>query len=165
MNYGALVAVTMLTLAGFAALSPPLMSWVYIAAVLAFEIWLIRRIAREGRAPAMIGEAPYHFTEEEAQLIGQYRFYFTYPAIAEGASSVLGALGITALLLAPWLTYKLAFLQAALIGLNLFAVARLTKMLVPVMTLRIAARSGDRGALRKLKVHETAWAKIRAGNG
>ena len=45
---------------------------------------------------------------------------------------MLAALGLTALVLAPWLTYKQAFLQAIVIGVNLFAVARLTKAVAPL---------------------------------
>ncbi|HUQ75222.1 MAG TPA: hypothetical protein VM183_10880 [Burkholderiales bacterium] len=140
------------------------MAWVYIGVVLGFELWLARRISEVGRAPVVPAEAPYHFSEDEARLISRYRFYFTYPAIARHASSTLSAVGLTALLLAPWLTYKHAFLPAAIIGMNLFAVARFTKMLVPLMPLRIAASRGDRDALLMLEVHDPAWAKIRAGN-
>ena len=154
----------MLLLAGLAAINPATASWAYVVAVLAFELWLLRQIASAGSAPVRAGEAPYLFSEEEAGLVSRYRFYFTYPAVAREASSVLAALGLSALLLAPWLTYKHAFLQAALIGINLFAVARFTKLLAPLLALRIAASSGDRAALRMLELHDPAWAKIRAAN-
>ena len=42
--------------------------------------------------------------------------------------------------------------------------ARLTKLLAPLMVLRMAAARGDRDALLLLEVYEPAWAKIRAGN-
>ena len=96
--------------------------------------------------------------------MGRYRFYFTTPAVAAEVSSVLGALGLSSLMLAPWLTYKLAFLPAALIGLNLFAVARLTRLCAPLLGLRMSASRGDRAALGMLEVHDPAWAKIRAAN-
>ena len=106
---GAAGAAAMLVLAGWAALSPAAMSWVYIGTLIAFELWLARRMAAAGGAPVAAGEPPYHFTAAEAELVGRYRFYFTYPGVARECASVLAALGLTALLLAPWLTYKHAF--------------------------------------------------------
>jgi hypothetical protein len=53
---------------------------------------------------------------------------------------------------------------AALIGVNLLAVARLTKLVAPLLALNVAARRGDRDALLMLELHEPTWAKIRAGN-
>lgn len=160
---GKYAAVGTLGLAGVAALNPQ-MSWIYIVAFAAFELWLVRRAALAARGPVPVDEAPYRFTAEEAAFIARYRFYFAFPALAREASSVLAALGLTALLLAPWLTYRHAFVQAALIGLNLFAVARFTKDFAPLMALRIAASKGDRAALRMLELHDPLWAKIRAAN-
>ena len=153
---GGFGAAVMLVLAGWAALSPAAMSWAYIGALIAFELWLARRVAAAGSAPVAAGEPPYHFTAEEAELVGRYRFYFTYPRAAREASPVLAALGLSTLLLAPWLTYKHAFVQALLIGVNLFAVARFTKAVAPLMVLRIAASKGDRAALRLLESHDPA---------
>jgi hypothetical protein len=124
----------------------------------------LRRVTWVGAAAVAAGEPPYHFTDDEAALVQRYRFYFTYPALARECSSILAAIGLTALGLAPWLTYKRVLLPAALIGLNLFAVARFTKLVAPLMALRIAASRGDRAALRALEVHDPAWEKIRAGN-
>ena len=140
------------------------MAWVYIAAVAAFEAWLVRRMVLAGADAVPAGEPPYQFSDEEAALVQRYRFYFTYPVLARGGASVLAAIGLTALGLAPWLTYKQALLPAALIGINLFAVARFTRLLAPLMSLRLAASRGDRAALRMLEVHDPAWEKIRAGN-
>jgi hypothetical protein len=151
-------------LAGWAALKPLPMAWVYIAFVAAFELWLARRIVQAGADAVSVGEPPYRFDAEEAALVSRYRFYFTYPVLAQGASSVLAAIGLSALGLAPWLTFKLAFLPAALIGLNLLMVARFTKLVAPLMALRMAAARGDRAALRALEVHDPAWEKIRAAN-
>jgi len=156
-------AVGVLGLAGLAALNPGL-SWAYIAAFAAFELWLARRMASAARGPVPAEEAPYHFTAEEAAFVGRYRFYFAFPAMAREAASVVAALGLTALVLAPWLTYKHALVQAALTGLNLFVVARFTKQLAPLMALRVAASKGDRAALRMLELHDPLWAKIRAAN-
>ena len=150
-------------LAGLAALNPGL-SWAYIAAFAAFELWLALRMAKAARGPVAADQAPYHFTAEEAALVGRYRFYFAFPATAREAASVLAALGLTALVLAPWLTFRHAFVQAAIVGLNLFAVARFTKQLAPLLALRIAASKGDRAALRTLELHDPLWAKIRAAN-
>src|SRR5712692_9838701 len=113
---GGFGAAVMLVLAGWAALDPGTMAWVYIGALIAFELWLTRRMAAAGSGPVAVGEPPHHFSAEEAELVGRYRFYFTYPRAARDAASVLAALGIAALALAPWLTYKHAFVQALLIG-------------------------------------------------
>ena len=161
---GAYGAAAMLVLAGLAFLSPATISWVYLGALAAFELWLARRMASVGSDAVSVGEPPYHFSAEEAELVGRYRFYFTYPGVARECASVLAALGLSALLLAPWLTYKQAFIQAILIGLNLFAVGRLTKRIAPLVGLRIRAARGDRAALRMLELHDPTWAKIRAAN-
>jgi len=153
-----------LLFAGWAALSPEPMAWIYIGVVALIELWLARRVKRADSDPVAPGEPPYHFSDEEAALVQRYRFYFTYPALARDCSSMLAAIGLTALGLAPWLTYKRVLLPALLIGVNLFAVARFTKLLAPLMALRMAASRGDRPALRMLEVHETAWARIRTGN-
>lgn len=161
---GAYGSVGVLLLAGWAALNPQPMAWVYIGVVLAFELWLVRRVAEAGRGTPAAGQPPYQFTEEEARFVGRFRFYFAYPGIAQQSASMLAALGLTAIALAPWLTYKHAFLPAAIVGANLFAVARFTRLLVPLMSLRIAASRGDRDALRLLEIHDPLWQKIRAGN-
>jgi len=151
-----------LVLAGWTFLNVAV-AWVYVAAFVAFEFWLLRALASGGKAPVAVGEAPYYFSADEAELIQRYRFYFTWPERARAASSVLSALGLTGLALAAWLIYKSAFLQAAVIVVNFFAVARLTKAVAPVMALRIASQA-DRQALRLLEAHDPAWSKIRAGN-
>ena len=140
------------------------MAWVYVAVVGLFEGWLLRRLRALGDAPVDVGAAPYHFSADEARLVRRYRLYFTYPALARDCSSVLSAIGLSSLALGLWLTYRQAFVPAALMGLNLFAVARFTKLLAPLLTLRMAASRGDRDALLMLEVHDPAWAKIRAGN-
>jgi len=157
-------AAAALTLAGFAALYPRLAPWAYIAAFVAFELWLAGRMGAVGKGPVAVNEPPYSFTAEEAELIARYRFYFTYPAIARESASVLSALGLSAIALALWLTFMQALLPAALIGLNLFAVARLTKRVAPLLPLRMAASKGDRAALRALELHDPLWEKIRVAN-
>jgi hypothetical protein len=157
---GAYACVLVLLLAGWSFLESGV-SWAYIGAAGLFEAWLAQRMVSVGRRPVQPEAPPYAFSEEEAQLVGRYRFYFTWPGIARQSSSVLAALGLSALLLVPWLTYQGAFVQAALIGMNLFLVARFTRQLSPVMALRIRARSGDREALSLLGAHDPAWKKIR----
>lgn len=152
-----------LGLAGLGALNPPL-AWIYIGVVLVFELWLLRKLAALGRAAVAAEEGPYWFSAEEAQFVGRYRFYFTYPALARDAASVLAAIGLSALVLSPWLVYRAALIQAALIGVNLLAVARFTTELAPLLALRVAAAKGDREALLRLELHEPLWAKIRAAN-
>ena len=134
-----------LILAGWSLLRAD-MAWVYLAAAAIFELWLLRKARAEGHHPAAVGEPPYHFTEEEARVVGRFRFYFTHTGEARQLASVLAAIGLTALVLTPWLAYKTAFVPAALTFVNVLAVAALTRRIVPM---------GDSGA---------AWEKIRAGN-
>ena len=161
MKYG---AAAMLVLAGWAALTPAPMAWVFFAAAVAFEVWLLVRMRAVEASPVPVEEAPYRFSAEEAAFIERYRFYFTYPAAAAQAGSVLSAIGLAGMLLALWLTFKQAFIPGALIGANLFLVGWLTKRLAPLFALRIAASRGDREALRLLELHEPLWAKIRVAN-
>jgi hypothetical protein len=79
---GAYASLGVLMLAGFAALRPQPMAWVFIGVVMAFELWLARRISQAGRGAPAANQAPYHFTDEEVAFIGRYRFYWTYPGIA-----------------------------------------------------------------------------------
>jgi hypothetical protein len=148
---GPYVTLAFLLLAGVTFLQGAL-AWAYIAAVALFEVWLARRIAAVGRDPVAAGEPPYRFTAEEADLVGRYRFHFTYPGVARQAASVLAAIGLASLVLAPWLTIKHQFVEAALIGANLFAVARFTKALAPVL------------GQQTLEQHRSAWSKIRSAN-
>jgi chromate transport protein ChrA len=157
---GGTLAVAVLILAGLSALRSEF-SWAYLLFVAGFEIWLLRRLKGVGKGPVPVDEPPYRFTAEEAAFVERYRFYFTYPALAREACSVLSALGITALLLAPWLTIKLEWVPALLIGVNLLVVGRLTKQLAPIMALRVRANKGEREALRLLELHDPLWQKIR----
>ena len=157
---GAYVSIAILFLCGMTFLKSGF-SWAYLAALALFEIWLLRRLGAMDKGPVAVNEPPYRFTEEEAALVRTYRFYFTYPLVARGAGSVLAALGLTALVLVPWLSFRLEFIQAILIGANLFVVARFTRELAPLMALRVRASRGDREALRMLELHDPVWKKIR----
>ena len=161
LKYG---SVAMLILAGWAALSPARMSWAYLAAVAVFEAWLLVRMRAEERGPVAVDEPPYRLSAEEAELVGRYRFYFAYPTLSGQAGSVLAAIGLSGMVLALWLTFRQAFVQGALIGLNLFAVGWFTKRVAPVYALRIAASRGKRDALRMLEILDPLWAKINAAN-
>ena len=161
LRYG---SVAMLILAGLAALNPESVSWAYIGAIGAFDLWLLARMRVLARVPVAVDEPPYRFTAEEAQLVERYRFYFTYPVSAAEAGAVLAAIGLSSVVLALWLTFRQAFVQGALIGMNLFAIGWFTKRVAPVYTLRIAASKGRRDALRMLEILDPLWAKIRAGN-
>ena len=157
-------SVLMLILAGWAALTPQPMSWVFIAAVAAFEVWLLVRMRKIDPGPVPVDEAPYRFSAEEARFVERYRYYFTHPSEAAQAGSVLAAIGLAGMVLALWLTFKQGFFQGALIGANLFLVGWLTKRLAPLFALRIAASRGDREALGLVEIHAPLWAKIRAVN-
>lgn len=157
-------AVVVLLVTGLVFLSPATMSWAYIAGFIVFEAWLRHRMTTLEREPVPADEPPWHFSADEAQLVGRHAFYFHSPAVARACGSVLAALGLTGLLLALWLTYHQAIVQAVLIGANVFAVARLTRRVAPVHALQQSASRGDRDALRMLEAHDGAWAKIRAAN-
>jgi hypothetical protein len=157
-------SVLMLLLAGWAALNPQPMSWVFVGTAAAFELWLIVRLRALEQGPVPVEEEPYRFSAEEARFVGRYRFYFTHPGLAAHAGSALAAIGLAGMVLALWLTFRQAFVQGALIGANLFIVGWLTKRLAPLFALRIAASRGDREALRMLEIHEPLWAKIKAAN-
>ena len=161
---GPWLSASVLVLAGWAALKPVPMAWLYLGGVAAFEAWLFATIRSVGRAPVVPGEAPYLFSEDEARLVERYRFYFTYPGIAKHASSILAAIGLTTLGLAPWLTYKGALVVAALAALNVLPAAWLTRRVAPLLTLGMAASRGNREAVRMVAAHDTAWEKIRRCN-
>lgn len=157
-------SVAMLMLAGWAALEPRPMSWVYMAAVAAFQLWLAQRMAALNARPVAVEEPPYRFTAEEAALVARYRFYFTYPVSATQAGSVLAAIGLSSAVLGLWLSYRQAFVEGAALGLNLFAVGWFTRRVAPVHALSIAASRGRRDALRTLEILDPLWAKIRQAN-
>ena len=137
--------VGVLLLAGWSFLNAE-MAWAYLAAVLAFEAWVASRMAALGRHPAAVGEPPYHFSEEEARLVGRFRLFFAEEPKARQLASVLAAIGLTALVLVPWLALKHAFVPTGLIGVNVLLVAWLTRRLIPMVDT------------------SPVWEKIRSGN-
>ena len=90
----------------------------------------------------------------------RYPLYFGRPAFARECASTLAATGLASLVLVPWLTYKLQWPAALLIGIMLFAVGKLTKLMSPVYVLRVATAKGDRDALRLLSAHDGAARKL-----
>jgi len=142
---GGYLTVGVLLLAGWTFLNVGVV-WMYLGAAVAFELWLARRAAAMGSHPADAGTPPYHFTEEEARIVGRFRFYFTETGAARSLASVLAAVGLTAMVLGPWLAFRGAVAPAGLVMINMLFVVVLTRRVVPM---------GDTGK---------AWDKIRAGN-
>jgi hypothetical protein len=161
---GAWLSLAVLILAGFAGLKPASLPWLYFAAVLGFEGWLFGIVRSVGTRSVAPGEPPYHFDADEARLVERYPFYFTFPGIARHSSSVLAAIGLSSLLLAPWLTFRLAYVPALIAAANLLPVAWLTRRTAPMMALGLAANRGNREALRMMEAHHNAWQKIRQAN-
>jgi hypothetical protein len=161
---GGWISLAVLLLAGFAALHPASITWLYFAAVLAFEGWLFGIVRSVGSPRVAPREPPYHFEADEARLVERYPFYFAFPGISRHSSSVLAAIGLSSLLLAPWLTYRMAYVPALIAAANLLPVAWLTRRTAPMMALGLAANRGNREAVQLLSAHATAWEKIRQGN-
>lgn len=154
-------ALAVAALAGWVFLDPPAGSWGFAAAEFAFLAWLARA-ARRSDAAALGRRASEPLEPDEAELLQRYPLYFERPAFARECASTLSALGLASLAVVPWLTYKLQWAPAILIGVALFAVARLTKLLSPVYALRLATAKGDRDALRLLSAHDGAARKLSA---
>jgi hypothetical protein len=154
-------ALAVAALAGWAFLDPRSGSWAFAASEFAFLAWLLREV-RKSDAAALRRRAAETLEPDEADLVQRYPFYFARPALARECASTLSALGLASLVVVPWLTYKLQWAPAILIGVFLFAVARLTKLLSPVYALRLASAKGDREALRLLSAHDGAARKLSA---
>jgi hypothetical protein len=152
-------ALAVLVLGGSAFLSPAAAGWGFAAAEFAFLAWLARQV-RSADAAALHRRARELFAPDEAELVQRYALYFARPGFARECASTLAALGLASLVLVPWLTYKLQWAQAILVGVLVFAVARLTKLMSPVYTLRMATAKGDRDALRLLSAHDGAMGKL-----
>ena len=154
-------ALAVAALTGWAFLAPSAGSAAFAAAEFAFLAWLSNEVRRIDRA-ALLARARQPLEPDETDIAQRYAFYFSRPARARECASTLAALGLATLVLVPWLTYKLVWAQAILIGVFLFAVARLTKLVSPVYALRLATAKGDRDALRLLSAHDGALRKLSA---
>jgi len=146
-------------LVAWAFLAPAAASWVFAAAEFAFLAWLARAV-RAADAAALAARARQALDADEADIVRRYPAYFAAPAFARECAATLAALGLASLILVPWLTYRLQWPQAILIGVLLFLVARLTKLLSPVYALRLRTAKGDRDALRLLSAHDGALRKL-----
>lgn len=92
-------AVAVAALVAWTLLAPAAGAWAFAAAELVFLAWLARVLRNEAARPELVREC----------------------------ASTLAATGLASLVLVPWLTYKLQWAQAILIGVMLFAVGALTK--------------------------------------
>lgn len=153
------LAVIALTACTF--LAPAAGSWLFAAVEFAVLAWLAREMRRSDAA-ALSARAREPLDADESDVVRRYAFYFSYPALTRECASALAALGLATLVLVPWLIYKLQWAQAILIGVMLFAVGRLTKLVSPVYALRLATAKGDREALRLLSAHDGAARKLSA---
>lgn len=140
-------------------LEPPSGAWAFAAAEFAFLAFLARELRRADGA-ALTARAQQPLEPDEADVVHRYALYFARPDFARECASTLAAVGLASLVLVPWLTYKLQWAQAVLIGVMLFAVARLTKLLSPLYALRLQTAKGDRDALRLLSAHDGAARKL-----
>jgi hypothetical protein len=154
-------ALAVAALGAWAFLAPGAGSWAFAAAEFAFLAWLARELRKTSLA-ALLARAREPLERDEADIVQRYVLYFARPAFARECASTLAALGLASLVLVPWLTYKLQWAQAVLIGVFVFAVARLTKLTSPVYALRLATAKGDRDALRLLSAHDGAMRKLLA---
>lgn len=140
-------------------LGPASGGWAFAALQFAFLAWLAREVRRSDPARVRArSREPLEADEED--ILRRYPFYFERPGLARECASTLAALGLASLLAVPWLTYKLVFAPAVLIGIQIFAVARLTRLLSPTLALRMATAKGDRDALRLLSAHDGAMRKL-----
>jgi len=153
---GALAAAA---LVACALLAPQAGGWAFAAAEFAFLAWLAREL-RRADAVTLKARAREALDADEAEIVQRYPLSFARPALARECASTLAAIGLASLILAPWLTYKVQWAQAILIGIQLFPVGRLTKLMSPVYALRIATNKGDRNALRLLSAHDGAMRKL-----
>ena len=148
-------------LLGCAFLAPAAGGWAFAAAEFAFLAWLAG-VLRKADPAGLRARAHPALESDEAEIVSRYPFYFGRPLLARELASTLAAIGLASLVLVPWLTYKVQWAQAVLIGVFLFAVARLTRLLSPVLSLRLATAKGDRDALRLLSAHDGAARKLSA---
>lgn len=152
-------AVAVVALVAWNFLAPQSGSWAFAAVEFAFLAWLARALRRADPA-ALRARAAEPLDPDESDIVQRYPLYFARPAFARECASTLAAIGLASLAVVPWLTYKLQWAPAVLIGVFLFAVAKLTKLMSPVYALRLATAKGDREALRLLAAHDGAARKL-----
>jgi hypothetical protein len=150
-----------IALAVFAFFYPASGAWTFVAAEAVFLAWLALRVRKSDRE-ALVAAAREPLEADEAEIVRRYPFYFARPELARECASILAALGLASLVLVPWLTYKLQWPQAIAVGVCFLGVGPLTRLLSPLLALRMAANKGNRDALRLLGAHEGALRKLRA---
>src|SRR5438067_12811518 len=67
----ALLSVAVIVFAGWAALNPQPMAWLYVILVAVFEMWLARRVTAVGFAAVPAHEPPYDFSGDEAEVVSR----------------------------------------------------------------------------------------------
>jgi hypothetical protein len=97
-------AAAVAALAAWTFLAPAIGAWAFAVLELGFLAWLARALRKHAAPPA--------------------------PELLRESASTLAAAGLASLVLVPWLTYKLQWAQAILIGVMLFAVGALTRRAV-----------------------------------
>lgn len=112
-----LSAIAVLALAAWTFLAPAVGAWAFAAAELVFLVWLARWLRNETARSELAREC----------------------------ASALAATGLASLVLVPWLTYKMQWLQAVLIGVMLFAVGALTRRAVRRLSVEQPERRGEAG--------------------
>ena len=152
-------ALAVAALVGWSFLAPAQGSWAFAAAEFAFLAGLARAL-RGASAAALSSRSREALDADEADIVRRYPFYFARPQAARECASTLAAIGLASLVLVPWLTYRVQWAQAIVIGVQLFAVGKLTRLMSPVYALRMATAKGDRDALRLLSAHDSAMRKI-----
>jgi hypothetical protein len=110
-------AVAVAALAAWTFLAPAAGAWAFAAAEIVFLAWLARVLSSEAARPELVREC----------------------------ASALAATGLASLVLVPWLTYKLQWMQAILIGVMLFAVGALTRRAVRRMSGEQPESRGEAG--------------------
>jgi hypothetical protein len=110
-------AIAAAALAAWTFLAPAAGAWAFAAAELVFLGWLARLLRNETAGPELLREC----------------------------ASTLAATGLASLVLVPWLTYKLQWAQALLIGVMLFAVGALTRRAVRRLSVEQPERRGEAG--------------------
>jgi len=110
-------AIAVAALAAWTFLAPAAGAWAFAAAELAFLAWLGRVLRSEAARPELVRES----------------------------ASALAATGLASLVLVPWLTYKLQWAQAILVGVMLFAVGALTRRALRKLSVEQPERQREAG--------------------
>lgn len=151
----------LLGLVGWCFFNPEIASWWYIGYFCGGYLglhgfrWLASRNFQVGE------NANLAFTEEERRVVSKYYQHCQFTMTSISVASTLGGMGIGALILTPWLWYKGAIVQSAIIGLSYFPAAQLSNWYNPINVLRSAyKKTGDPTVGAELQAIRSAIAKI-----